>query len=202
MNVRRRNEPVATDSFYAQDAAIDSPGFKIGQFFVGRYSLLIDVYGMSNTDQFVNTLEDNIRERGAMDKLIADDAKVEQSSRVVDILCAYAIQSWTSEPGYQHQNFAEHRYGHWKRNHQWFTNLRNVPGYAWLLLGQWIADVMNHTAERSLGWKTPMEVYTGQTPDISKFMLFMFWDVVYCARLKSKTYTGLIGSTESNEIRG
>jgi hypothetical protein len=23
--------------------------------------------------------------------------------------------------------------------------LENVPGYAWLLLSEWIADVMNHT---------------------------------------------------------
>jgi hypothetical protein len=32
-----------------------------------------------------------------------------------------------------------------KRNVDWFMNW-NVPGYAWLLL-EWIADVMNHTAE-------------------------------------------------------
>jgi hypothetical protein len=45
-----------------------------------------------------------------------------------------------------HQNFAEHRWKAYKRNVDWFMNWRNVPGYAWLL-SEWIADVMNHTAE-------------------------------------------------------
>jgi hypothetical protein len=33
---------------------------------------------------------------------------------------------------------------------------------AWLLLSEWIADVMNHTAE-SLNWRPPLQVLTGQT---------------------------------------
>jgi hypothetical protein len=37
----------------------------------------------------VITLEDNIRERGAMDKLISDCAKAEMSERVKQIICAY-----------------------------------------------------------------------------------------------------------------
>jgi hypothetical protein len=40
-----------------------------GTDFVGRTSLVIDIFGMS-TEKFVNTLEDVIRSRGAMDKLI------------------------------------------------------------------------------------------------------------------------------------
>ena len=116
MNVQRRNEPVATDTFYARKPAIDSPGYTMGQFFVGRKLLVIDIYGMTSTKQFVNTLEDVIRERGAMDLLISDSAKVEQSARVMDILRALWIQGWQSERGYQHQNFAEHRYGHFKKN--------------------------------------------------------------------------------------
>ena len=85
-NVWRRNEPVATDTVYAEVPAVDSGGQTMAQIFVGRKSLVIDVYGMSNSDQFVNTLEDNIRKRGAMDKLISDSAHVEISQRVQDIL--------------------------------------------------------------------------------------------------------------------
>jgi hypothetical protein len=40
-----------------------------GPDFVGRTSLVIDIYGMSSEKQFVNTLEDVIR-KGAMDKLV------------------------------------------------------------------------------------------------------------------------------------
>jgi hypothetical protein len=52
-------------------------------------------------------LEDNIRDRGAMDKLIRDCAKVNMGSRVKEILCAFIIQAWYIEPYHQSQNFAE-----------------------------------------------------------------------------------------------
>jgi hypothetical protein len=64
------------------------------------------VYGFKTDKEFVNTLEDYIRERGAMDKLISDSAKAETSSRVKDILCSLCIASWYSEPNHQNQNFA------------------------------------------------------------------------------------------------
>ena len=101
--------------------------------------------------EFVNTLENIIRKRGAMDKLITHSARVEISKRAGEILRALCINdSWQSEPNYQHQNFAEHRWKVYKKNIQWFMNWRNIPGYAWLLCSQWIADVMNHTSEHLL----------------------------------------------------
>ena len=58
----------------------------------------------------MNTLEDVIRKRGAMDLLITDGAKAEISKRVLDILRAYVIANWQSEPHFQWQNWAEHKY--------------------------------------------------------------------------------------------
>ena len=157
---------------------------------------------MKSTAEFVNTLEDVIRKRGAMDLLISDSAKVEISKRVVDILRALHIQSWQSEGGLQNQNFAEHRWHHHKRNVNWVMNWRDVPADAWLLCAQWVADVMNHTAEKSLGWRIPLQVLHGQTVDISILLCFMFWDVVYVPRYKSTDYNGQIGHNKSSEIRG
>ena len=51
----------------------------MAQVFVGRKSLVLDVFGMSNSNSFMNTLEDVIQKRGAMDKLITDSATVEMS---------------------------------------------------------------------------------------------------------------------------
>jgi len=62
---------------------------------------------MKSDKMFVNTLEDNFRQGGAMDKLISDRAQVEVSERVLDILCALCIRDWQSEPYHQHQNFSE-----------------------------------------------------------------------------------------------
>ena len=202
LNIPRRNEPVATDTIYAEVPAVASGGCNRAQIFVGRKSLVIDVYGMSSDAQFVNTLEDVIRKRGAMDTLISDSARVEISERVKTILRNLFIKDWQSEPNYQHQNFAEHRYRHIKRNLQWYMNYRNVDPSAWLLCLEWVADVMNHTAERSLGWRPPLEVLTGETLDISILLVFLFWDVVYVARYKDKEYSGQPGSKKSSEIRG
>ena len=201
-NVHRRNEPVASDTIYAEVAAVDTNGQTMGQLFIGRISLVIDVLGMSTEAEFVNTLEDNIRKRGAMDKLITDSSRIEISKRVKDILRSLCIDDWQSEANYQHQNFAEHRWKHFKRNIQWYMNYRNVAPEAWLLCAQWVADVMNHTAERSLGWKPPLQILTGQTVDISILLCFLFWDVVYVQRYDDKQYKGQIGSQKSSEIRG
>ena len=68
-NVKRRSEPVATDTVHSDAPAVDD-GSTCAQIFVGTKTLVIDVYGIKTDKQFVNTLEDNIRKRGAMDKLI------------------------------------------------------------------------------------------------------------------------------------
>ena len=201
-NVWRRNEEVASDTIFAEVPAIDTNGQTMAQLFIGRRSLVIDVYGMATEKEFVNTLEDQIRKRGAMDKLITDSARVEISKRVQDILRSLCIDDWQSEANYQHQNFAEHRWRHLKRNVQWFMNWRNVDANAWLLCTQWVADVMNHTAEKSLGWRPPLQVLTGQTIDISILLCFLFWDVVYCTRYDDTSYRGQVGSVKSSEIRG
>ncbi len=157
---------------------------------------------MATEKEFVNTLEDEIRKRGAMDKLISDSARVEISNRVEDILRALCIDDWQSEANYQHQNFAEHQWRHLKCNISWFMNWRNVPANLWLLCSQWVADVMNHTAEESLRNRPPLQVLTGQTIDISILLIFLFWDVVYVTRYDDTSYHGQIGSEKSSEVRG
>jgi hypothetical protein len=81
-------------------------------------------------------------------------------------------------------------------------NWRNVDPQAWLLCAKWIADVMNHTSEKSLKWRPPLQVLTGQTIDISILLCFLFWDVVYVSRYNDQQYKGQIGSQKSSEIRG
>jgi hypothetical protein len=51
-----------------------------------------------------------------MTKLISDSAKLEISARVKDVLRAFIIDDWQSEPYYQHQNFAERGSGAQQRN--------------------------------------------------------------------------------------
>ena len=95
LNIPRRHEAVATDTVFSDTPAVDS-GVKQAQLFVGRDSLVADAYPMKSGEKVVNTLEDNIRRRGAIDKLQSDSAKTEISNKVMDILRAYHISIWHS----------------------------------------------------------------------------------------------------------
>ena len=64
-NIPRRNEPVATDTIFSDTPAIND-GSTMAQFFVGRDTLVCDAYGIKSQKQFINTLYENIRFRGAM----------------------------------------------------------------------------------------------------------------------------------------
>ena len=104
LSISRRHEAVATDTVFSDTPAVDS-NVKQAQVFVGNNTLVADAYSMKSGKQFVNTLEDNIRRRGAMDKLLSDSAKTEISNRLWIFLGH--ISNWHSEPFHQNQNPTE-----------------------------------------------------------------------------------------------
>ena len=118
---------------------------------MGRKTLVIDIYSIKNQHDFVKTLQDNIRQRGAMDMLVSDRAQVEISQQCRDILRAYCIKDWQSEPYYQHQNYAERKYAQIKPLVDRLLNTTDVPPSTWLLALQHVARTLNHTAHKSLG---------------------------------------------------
>ncbi|EEC44015.1 predicted protein [Phaeodactylum tricornutum CCAP 1055/1] len=178
LNVHRRNEAVATDTIWSDTPAVDN-GAKFAQLFVGRRSLVTDIYPMKTDKEFVNALEDNIRHRGAMDKLLSDRAQVEISKKVADITRAYNIDQWQSEPHHQHQNFAERRIATIEANTNSVLNKTGAPDSTWLLCIAYICYVFNHLSHESLHDRTPLEILLGSTPDISVLLQFHFWEPVY-----------------------
>jgi hypothetical protein len=154
LNIPRRSEDVAMDTIFSDTPAIGS-GVKMAQFFCGRDTLLCDVYGMHSEKELPNTVEDNIRERGAPDRLLSDMAKSEMSTRILDLLRYYVVGSWYSAPYHQHQNPAERRYEQVKR----VTNN--------------IMDAYN-SAVQSRKWRTPLFLATGRTNDISMPICFIW----------------------------
>ena len=90
LSVKCGTEPVETDTVHCDTPAIDD-GSKCAQVFVGTKSLSTIVYGMKSDKQFVNSLEDSTRKRGAMEKLTSDSSQSEISTRVKDTLRALFI---------------------------------------------------------------------------------------------------------------
>jgi Reverse transcriptase (RNA-dependent DNA polymerase) len=180
LNVHRRREAVATDTVYSDTPAVDS-GATSAQIFVGTESLVTDVYGMRTDKEFVNTLEDNIRKRGAMSQLVSDRAQVEIGNRVKDILRHFVIGDYQSEPYHEHQNPAERRYQTIKTHTNMVLDRSGAPASTWLLALMYVCYLLNHTAVEGLGWQTPLFKLTGNTTDISAILQFHFWEPIYFA---------------------
>ena len=67
----------------------------MAQSFVGKYTLLVcDAYRIKSQKQFINTLHDNIRSRGAMNTIITDSGKYEISKKVADLLRSLFIKQY------------------------------------------------------------------------------------------------------------
>ena len=177
LNVHRRNENVACDFVYADTPAVDD-GATSCVLFVGTESLVTDVYGVKTDKQFVNTLEDNIRERGAPNKLISDRAQVEISNKVLDILRILFIGAWQSEPHQQQQNPAERRIQTIKGTSNRIMDRVGAPAYTWLLCILYVCYLLNHTYNDSIK-AVPLNRLTGTTVDISPLLRFHFWQKVY-----------------------
>ena len=178
LNVNRRDEPVATDTVYADTPDIEH-GHKAAQFFVGLRSLVSDAYGVKTDAQFLQTLQDNVRKRGALSKLVSDRAQAQVSKAVKDYLRWLMIDDWQSEPHRQNQNTAERRYQDIKRLANRILDRTNAPPSLWLLALRYTSFVYNYTAVESLGWETPLFVLTGTTPDISVLLRFIFYEKVF-----------------------
>ena len=177
-NIPRRSEAVATDTIFSDTPAVDD-GSTMAQFFCGRDTLVCDAYGIKSTKQFINTLSDNIRKRGAMDTLISDGEKYEISKRVTDLLRSLFIQDYQSEHYHQHQNKAENRFGLAKRYTNTVMNTSGCTACCWLLCLQYICVVLNHLASPTLQGICPVQALEGTTPDISFLLHFSFYEPVY-----------------------
>ena len=116
-----------------------------------------------------------------MDKLQSDSAKTEISNKVMDILRAYHISNWHSEPYHQNQDPAEWRYRTIKSWTNTVMNRSGAPTNCWLLCLIYVCYLLNHIACSTLDGKIPLLALTGITPDISIILLFTFYQPVFYA---------------------
>ena len=88
-----------------------------------------------------------------MDKLLIDSAKTEISNKIMDILRAYHISNWDSEPFHQNQNPAEWRYRTIKAWTNRVMNRSGAPANCWLLCLIFVCYLLNHIACAALDGK-------------------------------------------------
>jgi hypothetical protein len=176
LNVPRRSEAVACDVVYSDTPAIDD-GAKSAVLFVGHDTYVTDIYGIKSDNQFIRALQDNMRERGAPDRLLSDRAQVNISKNVENVLRTFCIGSWQSEPHQQQQNPAERRFQTIKTTTNRILDRTGAPPSTWLLCLQYVCFLLNHTYNSTLG-TVPLLALTGSTPDVSVLLRFYFWQKV------------------------
>ena len=54
-----------------------------------------------------------------------------------------------------------------------------TPSYLWFLATEYSVYLLNHLASKPLKWKTPIEVATDETPDISNLLQLHLYQKVY-----------------------
>jgi hypothetical protein len=121
----------------------------------------------------VNTLEDNIIDRGAPHKLISDRAQVIISNKIVDILRTLCIKSWQIESYQQQQNPAECRYQTLKTASNRIMDCTGAPPKTWLLCLHYVCFLLNHTFNTNIN-NAQLNQLTGITVDSSVLIRFHF----------------------------
>ncbi len=175
--VKRLRETFATDTFFSSEKALN--GETCAQIYVGKKSHLTEVFGMTTESQMAETLQDFIRKWGAPDALLSDNAKSEISKNVKRILREYGIKDMQTEPHHPNQNLAERRIQDVKNLTNTLMDRTGTPPHLWYLATEYSVYLLNHLASRTLKWKTPIEVSTGETPDISNLLQLHWYQQVY-----------------------
>jgi hypothetical protein len=186
LNVNRLREVYATDTFFSSEKALG--GITCAQLYVGKTSTFTVIFGMRSENQMPETLQDFIQTYGAPTGLFSDNAKVETSKAIKDILRHYAIKDMQSEANHQHQNYAERRVQEVKSTSNIIMDRVKAPAHLWFLCLQYVAHLLNHLAVPSLGHKTPFERAFGITPDISNLLQFYFYQPVFYLDTNDPSY--------------
>ena len=185
-NVRRFNDDVATDTFFADTPAIDDGirghgGSTMAQIYCGKKTQLTAAFPMKSETEMPATLQDFIRKEGAPNLLFSDNAKVQIGKTVNSILRHYGIDDHQSEPYHQHQNYAERRIQEIKRFVDVLMDRTGTPAGYWLLCLLYAVYLLNRLASDSLGGISAIQAAHNWIPDVSALLTFYWWQPVYYA---------------------
>ena len=143
----------------------------MAQFFVGKYTLVCDAYGIKSPKTVYQPLYDNIKTRSTTDTI---GGKYEISKNVADLLSRLFIKQFESESCHQQQSKAEQHYGVVKRYINTLINLTGSQSHCWLLYLVYVWALLNVRVSPALDGITAIQAPTGQVPDISQFLHLSF----------------------------
>ena len=175
LHPRRLSGRTDTDTFFASIPSIRK--YKCIQLFVIVKSCYLFVRFLQRESQSHTALQDFIREVGAPVQLLSDNAKTQTGKLWTSTTRQYAIKQRKTVPDNQNQNVAERNIQEVKKLTVFVLRQFRAPLVFWCYCMAFVIDCLNHRAKKGLDWRTPLEIHTGDTPDISAFR-FYFWQPV------------------------
>ena len=164
----RINDVMYSDTFFSSVPSIR--GFKCFQLFALKSSKFTKSKLMRRESQAPDMYEDIIREYGAPNKMVTDNAKVCTGKRWTEINRKYCIATGLSVPHHQHQNYCEGEGGNLKfKLLKLFHNTTHTPIHYWCYALEFVDQVSCCLSKPGLDGRTSNEKLMGQTPDISIF---------------------------------
>ena len=179
--VKRLNGKFATDTLWANASSLR--GNVAAQVYSNKNGFS-KVYFMSNAndENISNTLKGFVNDFGAPERLTYDGASVQTGRKTLfqKILRKHDIKHHISAPYRPNENPAEGTIRDLKR--QWYRlkSKKNVPDRLWDYGLEYICETRNLTVNSSKysEGRVPLERITGETPDISEYLDFGFYDWV------------------------
>ena len=147
-------------------------GFVCGDaFYVMHYPMKSEKHAAQGLKEFVHRI-------GIPAQVHTDNAKVETLSEWKDFIAAHWIKATVTEPYTANQNKCEHEFGAVRIHARIVMEQTKCPEQLWDYVIQYVCYVRNRTARKALDYRTPIEVLTGDTPDISELFDFEFYEPV------------------------
>jgi hypothetical protein len=143
----------------------------------GKYVHLEPVMKKSQAGEALGSMIDEV---GIPEKIVFDGAKEQtgQNSEFMRLVRKNRMSYWQTEPYSPWQNKAEGQIREVRRRWRLLRQLKKVPARLWDYAMVHITKLMNFTARGKNG-RTGREEITGETPDISEYTDFDFYDWVW-----------------------
>jgi hypothetical protein len=177
--VNRINDTVYTDTIFSSVPAINGGETKAQVFVIGKKNFVIAI-PMKYENEAPEAFKEFIMNYGAPNRIHSDNAKVETGIEWIQIRRKFYIKGTETEPYHPEQNYCERVIEMLKRKANYLMDKSGANEKFWKYAITAAADNINHTAFKSINWRTPWEAVMGETPDISPLLNFKFFEkIVY-----------------------
>ena len=178
--VKRLDCIMSTDTMHAKNTSVH--GEKYCQVF-GTKEFFVEAYPIAKKSDCHEALERFIRDYGAPDTLVYDGAQeqVGPKTEFQAKVRKYGIKGHTTEKERSNQNPVEGVIRELRK--RWYREMFRTycPRRLWSYGYPFVAKIMQLTASHAgrLQGRTPLEYMTGETPDISEYLDFGWYDRVW-----------------------